>query len=349
MSNHRRPHDHDAFSIEHFTEKFATLVRNGNWTELEAHLAQRPPAFDLDQPLNGTGSSALHIAATIGHDDVVRLLLAEGANPDVVDYYDRTPLMEAAANNAEVVARELLVCMADINRQDLEHRTALFRAVQEGSVDVARLLLACGANQSIADTDGLMPQDKAFAQGNISMENLLRDAPQVPELPWGIRLDREQLLATNREGYSLLDNQLVWMCFSQIAAMLQQHGDQLHKEDLLETRKYGYPPMVAVIRGGALSPVLKMLQSQGEALTAEEWLAKKPGENMPYLLREAMQCYAVPAIFRHENWRGQRAEDMQKVYSALPSDVRESVHNFRALFLTLQREDVAQNKQQGRA
>jgi ankyrin repeat protein len=60
-------------------------------------------AADIDETRNGYGNSALHLAATYGHLETVRLLLAKGANVEATNSKGKSPLYYAACEGKEEV------------------------------------------------------------------------------------------------------------------------------------------------------------------------------------------------------------------------------------------------------
>jgi ankyrin repeat protein len=96
-------------------------------------------------PFDGT---ALIAAAHLGHDEVVRRLIAADAPLDHVNNLDWTALMEA-------------VILGD---GGLHHQ------------DVVRALLSAGADRSIADRDGVTPLQHARARGYSEIVELLEAA-----------------------------------------------------------------------------------------------------------------------------------------------------------------------------
>ncbi|RHZ56270.1 uncharacterized protein CDV56_104947 [Aspergillus thermomutatus] len=98
----------------------------------------------------GSGMTALHLAASLGRIQFVRLLLREGANINSQDRYRGTPLH--CAQTLEIC--EFLIDRgADPNIRDKEGRTPIF------SHDYAKvqLLLRRGANVNIKDNNGHTP------------------------------------------------------------------------------------------------------------------------------------------------------------------------------------------------
>lgn len=84
--------------------------------------------------------------------EILRLLLAKGADPNATGRYGITPLM--SANTAEKV--KLLVAKgAKINAKDEEGKTALMQAASRGEPDVVSSLLESGADINATDNKGL--------------------------------------------------------------------------------------------------------------------------------------------------------------------------------------------------
>jgi hypothetical protein len=69
--------------------------------------------------------TALHHAASVAPSDVVRLLLARGADPNLGDKKRITPLMVAASEGRDEIVRCLLECGADATATDRRGFTAL--------------------------------------------------------------------------------------------------------------------------------------------------------------------------------------------------------------------------------
>ena len=116
---------------------------------------------DDDDDTSRQGRAALHIAATNGHLEMVKFLLAKGADVDVQDtsidsIY--TPLLVAASkSNAEIV-EVLLDHGADINQSGSYFQgTALHlvvwrvKEVEQKSIDTIKLLLDRGMDVNVID------------------------------------------------------------------------------------------------------------------------------------------------------------------------------------------------------
>lgn len=94
---------------------------------------------------DSNGSAALHLAAELGNESLVRLLL-QAMDPDVVDYTRRTALQKAVEAEKEEVVELLLSAAADVNTKDVWGNSALHIAVKSGSERLTRLLLDHGAD-----------------------------------------------------------------------------------------------------------------------------------------------------------------------------------------------------------
>ena len=98
-------------------------------------------------------ASILFVAARQdGNTEIVNLLLAAGADPNIAAFNGRTALMWASQfpNNAEVV-EALIRDHANVRAHDITGRTALFDAA---TADIARLLIKAGVPLNAVDTNG---------------------------------------------------------------------------------------------------------------------------------------------------------------------------------------------------
>jgi ankyrin repeat protein len=93
-------------------------------------------------------SSALTTAAEKGYAEIAKMLLAAGAIVNAGGHFSQlTPLMAAASEGHTEVVQALLEAGADVNKGMFgEHETALYYAAQKGHAETARLLLQKGAN-----------------------------------------------------------------------------------------------------------------------------------------------------------------------------------------------------------
>jgi ammonium transporter Rh len=164
--------------------------------------------------------SALHIAASEGHLEVLQELIKEGANVHAKDRFGSTPLddaihgghrvcaetlklagathgglqklearlITAAANGSLDEVRTLLETTPSlVNCADYDRRTALHLSIAEGHVEVAKLLLQYGANAKAEDRFGVTPlyeaQKHAVRTGSDPLRDLFEDEIEHERAP----------------------------------------------------------------------------------------------------------------------------------------------------------------------
>lgn len=130
-----------------------------------------------DQGRDRMGRTAVHYAALNGDVDVLRGLVAIGADPDAADGAGWTPLHFAAqAQNAQASAA-LLAGGATVDVPDRHGNTALWTAVFNfrGEGAALRVLLGAGADPERENAHGVSPRGLAGRIANYDVAVHLPD------------------------------------------------------------------------------------------------------------------------------------------------------------------------------
>lgn len=170
---------------------------------------------DVNPTFHKLGWTPLLKASDMGNDGEVEFLLGIGANPNVKDYAQRTPLRFAIHHARERSVRLLLDAGADreavfdddlrpvhlaaicgnykimqmILEKDvdvnvraadkLRRGTSLHMAVLKGQATVAKMLLEKGADANAVDTLGKTPLDQAVGADDKALQAILKAAGGV--------------------------------------------------------------------------------------------------------------------------------------------------------------------------
>jgi ankyrin repeat protein len=122
-----------------------------------------------------TGLSSLSIASYEGLENIVKVMLDNGADVNSYDRDGNTPLNYAVEKGHEAIVRLLLEKGANVQAKDGTSNPALVAAVHSGSEGIAKLLLAIGADIEGAGKYGDTPLLSAVRYGNENVINLLLD------------------------------------------------------------------------------------------------------------------------------------------------------------------------------
>jgi ankyrin repeat protein len=115
------------------------------------------------------GKTPLHYAATWRNLSTVGLLLLGGADPNIKDNSGKTPLHEVLSKAEPPIelVKTLLKAGADPNATTDEGRTPLHYAALHDNPRLISLLLKYGANPTIKDNYGKTPLDYAKERGKM--------------------------------------------------------------------------------------------------------------------------------------------------------------------------------------
>ncbi|XP_022778092.1 ankyrin-1-like isoform X2 [Stylophora pistillata] len=130
------------------------LAEEGNVEELRRLLKRTPnPKELLETKFGQNKMTALHIAIEKGHEEVVKLLLENEADPRATDHYGRTALHVATSIQKEnIYILDLILSKdVDVNAQEENRNTPVKLAAEKGHLKTVKWLISKGANVDEAD------------------------------------------------------------------------------------------------------------------------------------------------------------------------------------------------------
>ncbi|DBA01126.1 TPA: hypothetical protein N0F65_001754 [Lagenidium giganteum] len=170
------------------------------------------------------GSTALHLAASEGHCEMIRALLRDGAGEIHLaggrKKYAKTPLHEAATNGHLDACKLLVEYGFLVDCHTTRGRTPLMYATKGNYVDLVRYLVQnCHANVNEQNEMGVTPIYIASQDGHEQMVELLIELGADPNI-------------YNRTCHSPL-HEAVAGGFGRVAAFLMDHGANKHAVDAM--------------------------------------------------------------------------------------------------------------------
>ena len=188
-----------------------------------------------DHEHNTSLLQALELEPDLYLDDISRMLLEHGAEPNVRNKNGKTPLQivlgrkyYSKENDAEdLVTASLLVGHgAEVNAQDKDHTSPLLLAMQRGMYEMTRILLSHGADPNVKNDNGQGPLHLLLSEGDSSHQDDIIGLVQLL-LDCGIDVDAEDkdhntplLLAVDRH-------------MNNIAQICLEHGAVLESRALM--------------------------------------------------------------------------------------------------------------------
>jgi len=146
-----------------------------------ASLLEQVQAMIEDHPemlneVSDHGFTPLGIAAHFGNEDIVRFLLASGADPNIQSQngYNVYPLHSAISAGFDNIAKMLIEAGAEVNVVQSSRTTPLHLASQQGNIDLIILLLEHGANVEVKNDMGLTASDLAAEKGHREIAEILK-------------------------------------------------------------------------------------------------------------------------------------------------------------------------------
>ncbi len=162
---------------------------------IEAMLKQKKYKNDVNF-IDKHGYTALDLAVIHNSPKIVKILLENGANPNMKDKNGYTPLHRAIIRYSYEIVELLLKNKADPNIKDKHGYTPLHRAVIQQDPKLVAILLKYGADPNIKDSHGFTPLERVFMFEDIDM------AYKIGEL---LLKHKANPFVTDRRGRTLFD------------------------------------------------------------------------------------------------------------------------------------------------
>ena len=163
---------------------FILLAQNGHLAAVQYFLTHKIFNGTTDVNQKGTviskatnkrvhGATALWVASTGGHLEIVKLLLSKGATVDLATGSNSTPLRGASFHGHLTVMEELLSHKANINTPNSVGQSPLLIAVLRDQEKAVRFLISRGADMNQRTVNGYTAVHLGAAKGRMNMLKLL--------------------------------------------------------------------------------------------------------------------------------------------------------------------------------
>lgn len=133
------------------------------------YLLSQMEGQDLDELVDESGWSPLHVASSVGNLAIVKTLMDSTNMPDVnLATSSGTTALHLACSKMHYKIAEYLVIVkrASTRIKDKHYQLALHRAASVGSVPLVKLLCDYGSPVNTKDSQGWAPLFHALAEGN---------------------------------------------------------------------------------------------------------------------------------------------------------------------------------------
>lgn len=219
--------------------------------------------------------------------------------------------------------------MRSLTKQNEQNAIALATAAHEAFTDNRRL------DSSTLCKAYMRRQAFTFPRINIggALDKLNQYVTTLPNIELDQLFTLETLTAPDANGYTPLDNPLVWEKFEAIAAKLAEAGTPITKEFLMQPNADGEPFMMAGILCEKTEAIIRAINANGEHLTPNDLFKdKEPNALLTAMIEED----TVAPLFAVENWLGQKQRP-NALYRALPEEGQSQVHNMHTLSSKLEK------------
>ena len=171
--SHAPPMNEETYEM---IQQLFQLVRSSDAARLQGLFDK---GFDAPNIRDGKGNTLLMLASYNGQLEMTRVLLKNGANPQLANDMGQIPLAGAAFKGNLEMTKLLIEHGADVNARMPDGKTALMFAAMFNRLEIIDLLLEKGADASLQSMDGSTAQTMAQMMGaeaaRAKLENLARN------------------------------------------------------------------------------------------------------------------------------------------------------------------------------
>lgn len=164
-------------------ESLNTILMNAIYKQKHNIINMLLQASDININLkNIMGNTALHIAIFYGYTDLAYILINKGADLNIENVYQETPLLIAVTKNNYIIVEDLIKSkVIDIDHKNINNETSLMIAVKKGYTYIVNILLKAGANTYLLDPKGLSALEIAIINDQITVVKLIINSYQNNE------------------------------------------------------------------------------------------------------------------------------------------------------------------------
>lgn len=181
-------------------DAFLDAVLNKKQETVAKLLAKNP---DLIEAVNKNKSTALMVAAFIGAEDIVSILLDNGADPNIWRKEGYSALRFAIQEGHEKVAIQLCKGGADIDTTPPKVDSPILSSVEKGMKSLVRVLAECGADVNAPGFMGKTPLLKAAFEGKLEIAKILLKHGADPSIADNSK-DRPLYVASNMNRFTVV-------------------------------------------------------------------------------------------------------------------------------------------------
>jgi hypothetical protein len=186
------------------------------------------------------GATSVHLAAQEGHENMVRCLLALGADPNPISFLGTRPLHLAALNGHDDTIRFLVSEFGvDPNCPSGEDdSSALHLASLRGNMSTVRTLISLGAEPNICSRDNSTPLHYSCQEGHLSVSNLLVEL--------GCDISKKTLSSRTAANVALIFGHTAVYSRLELVGFLKaraQQGEWQQLKSAIEEAQFSVPPV----------------------------------------------------------------------------------------------------------